>query len=238
MIIPLNEKAQEILGTAEWVILTERVDEVALLLGQMLKMGLVEVLDQHLPRHWKQRGLSWGWTAVIWLAYILTEGDHRKVSVEAYVKAMLQTLRQVTGPVVEPLDFSDDRLAHLLRYLSQAKYWHRIEHALNERRITVYELPVEVIRCDATTVSGYPEVVEGGLMQFGPSKDDPTRPQSKLMMGSLDPLGMPLAVDVLSGERADDGLYSPLIERLQVGLPKTGLLFVGDGKMRALATRT
>jgi transposase len=27
------------------------------------------------------------------------------------------------------------------------------------------------------------------------------------MMGSLDPLGMPLATDVLSGDRADDGLY-------------------------------
>jgi transposase len=53
---------------------------VALLIGQMIKMGLPEVLDRHIPRHWTQRGLSWGWTAVIWLAYIVTEGDHRKVS--------------------------------------------------------------------------------------------------------------------------------------------------------------
>lgn len=30
MIIPLDEKAQEILGTAELVILTERVDDVVL----------------------------------------------------------------------------------------------------------------------------------------------------------------------------------------------------------------
>src|SRR5215813_9252887 len=42
-------------------------------------------------------------------------------------------------------------------------------------------------------------------------KDDPTRPQIKVMMGSLDPLGMPLSTDVLSGERADDGLYIPII---------------------------
>jgi hypothetical protein len=59
------------------VIITERVDDVALLIGQMVKMGLPEVLDRHIPRHWTQRGLSWGWTAVIWLAYIVTEGDHR-----------------------------------------------------------------------------------------------------------------------------------------------------------------
>jgi len=57
------------------------------------------------------------------------------------------------------------------------------------------------------------------------------------MMGSLDPLGMPLATDVLSGERADDGLYLPIIERIRSGLHKTGLLFVGDGKMSALETR-
>src|SRR2546425_12337456 len=69
------------------------------------------------------------------------------------------------------------------------------------------------------------------------SKDDPTRPQIKVMRGSLDPLGMPLATDVLSGERADDGLYLPIIERIRRGLNKTGLLFVGDWKMSALDTR-
>ena len=62
------------------------------------------------------------------------------------------------------------------------------------------------------------EVTDGGLLQFGHSKDDPTRPQIKVMMGSLDPLGMPLATDVLSGERADDGLYIPIIKRIEAGL--------------------
>jgi transposase len=94
-----------------------------------------------------------------------------------------------------------------------------------------------VVRCDATTVSASHEVVDGGLVQFGHSKDDPTRPQLKVMMGALDPLGMPLATDVLSGERADDGLYIPIIERLQRGLNKPGLLFVGDCKMSALENR-
>ena len=85
-----------------------------------------------------------------------------------------------------------------------------------------------MIRCDATTVSGDHEVTAGGLLQFGHSKDDPTRPQIKVMMGSLDPLGMPLSTDVLSGERADDGLYIPIIDRIRAGLSKSGLLFVGD----------
>jgi transposase len=57
------------------------------------------------------------------------------------------------------------------------------------------------------------------------------------MMGALDPLGIPLATDVLSGARADDGLYTAIIDRLRSGFDKRGLLFVGDCKMSALETR-
>lgn len=238
MIVQLDKKAQQVFGKEELVIITERIDDVALLLGQMIKMGLQEVLDRYIPRHWNQRNLSWGWTAVIWLAYILTEGDHRKVSVQEYIEGMKNTLSRLTGQTIEALDFSDDRLTHLLRHLSKPKYWHPIEQDLNAQSIEVYELPQETIRCDATTVSGY-HGADGPstLFQFGHSKDDPSRPQIKLMSASLDPMGMPLATDVLSGERADDGLYIPIIKRVQAGLNRSGLLFVGDCKMSALEIR-
>ena len=237
MRVQLAQQAKEILGQSDLVILTERVDDVALLIGQMVKMGLPEVLDRHIPRHWTQRGLSWGWTAVIWLASIVTEGDHRKVSVETYLKGMRHTLSHLTAQAIESLDFRDDRLSHLLKHLSKPAYWHKIERDLNDRSIEIYDLSQEVIRCDATTVSGNHEVTEEGLVQFGHSKDDPARPQIKVMMGSLDPLGMPLATDVLSGERADDGFYLPMMERLRTGLKTPGLLFVGDCKMSALEIR-
>jgi len=83
MRVQLAPQAQKILGTSDVVMITERVDDVALLIGQMVTMGFVEVLDRPIPRHWTQLGRSWGWTAVRWLAYLLTEGDHRKVSVAA-----------------------------------------------------------------------------------------------------------------------------------------------------------
>ena len=238
MKVKLTGQAQEFLGQSELVVITERVDDVALLLGQMMKMGLPEILDTHLPRHWKQDGLSWGWTAVIWLAYILSEGDHRKVSVETYVAGMIQTLSQVTGQRLRVLDFSDDRLAHVLKHLSRATYWHPIEQALNERSVVVYDLPTEVVRCDATTVSACHDVVEGGLVQFGHSKDDPSRPQIKVMTASLDPLGLPLATNVVSGEQADDGLYIPILDRVFKGLQRSGLLVVGDCKMSAFGIRS
>ena len=237
MRVQLAQQAQEILGQSDLVMITERVDDVALLIGQMVKMGLPEVLDQHIPRHGTQRGLSWGWTAVIWLASIVTEGDHRNVSVETALQGLRHTLSHLTAQSLDPLDFSNDRLSHLLTHLSKPAYWHQIEHDLNAQSIAVYDLSQDVIRCDATTVSGEHEVTAAGLLQFGQSKEEPTRPQIKVMMGSLDPLGMPLSTDVLSGERADDGLYIPIIERIRVGLKIPGLLLVGDGKRSALDTR-
>src|SRR4249920_2946465 len=111
------QPAQAILGQSDLVMITERVDDVALLIGQRVKMGLPEVLDRPIPRHGTQRGLSWGWTAVIWLAYIVTEGDHRQVAVATDLKGRPHPLSDLTAQGIEPLDCSDDRLSHLLTHL-------------------------------------------------------------------------------------------------------------------------
>ena len=222
----------------ELQVITERVDDIPLLIGTMTKTGLVEILDSHIPTHWKQRALSWGWTAVTWLSYILSEGDHRKPSMEQYISRMQDTLKNLTGQEISEADFTTDRLAILLKYLSQKSYWAAIERDLSERCIEVYELPTKVVRCDATTVSGYHEGSETGLLQFGHSKDDASLRQIKVMTGALDPLGMPLSTDVVSGEKADDPLYIPVIERVHNALQKTGVLYCGDCKMSSLETRT
>jgi transposase len=48
---------------------------------------------------------------------------------------------------------------------------------------------------------------------------------------------MPLATEVLAGERADEGLYLPIMERVRTGWQTPGLLLVGDCKRSALDTR-
>src|ERR1700694_247182 len=58
------------------------------------------------------------------------------------------------------------------------------------------------------------------------SLDDPALRQIKAMMATLDPLGLPLALDVVSGEQADDRLYIPTIDQVLRCLGRTGLLFV------------
>ena len=224
-------------GVRKPQITIERVDDVPLLITMMIGMGLQQIMDNQIPTHWKQRSLSWGWTAVIWLAYILSEGDHRKVVVWDFVREMKQSLEFLTGQDVDELDFTDDRLAILLKYLSDREYWMGIEEELSKNTIAVYKLSKETARCDATTVSGYHKTTEKGMFQFGNSKDDPSRPQLKIMMGSLDPLGMPLATDVVPGNRSDDGLYAPIISRMSNILKKTGVLYVGDCKLGSFGNR-
>ena len=60
MRMQLRGQAEEFLGKSARVIITERVDDVVLLIGQMVTMGLPEVLDRRIPRRWNQRGILWG----------------------------------------------------------------------------------------------------------------------------------------------------------------------------------
>lgn len=216
---------------------SERIDDIVLLLHMMIQIGLPELLNRHLPRHWKQEGLDWGWVAVIWLAYIVSQGDHRKVRVQEWVKQRRYTIEQVCALELRDTDFTDDRLSILLKRLSDGKTWEGIEQDMTQNTIRAYDLAREPVRLDATTFSGHHLVSESGLFQFGHSKDDPTLPQVKLMLGVLDPLGLPIATQVVSGEQADDGLYLPAIEQINRSLGMSNLLFVGDCKLSALSTR-
>jgi transposase len=57
------------------------------------------------------------------------------------------------------------------------------------------------------------------------------------MLASLDPLGLPLACQVVPGNAADDGLYIPAYDATVRTLGTADLLLVGDSNMAALATR-
>jgi transposase len=160
------------------------------------------------------------------------------VHVEPWVAKRLWTLQVTTGQAVTRVDFTDDRLEIVLRRLSDDTRWAAFESALNQHTVRVYDLSTARVHVDSTSASVYATVSEGGLFQFGHSKDArPDLPQVKVMQAVLDPLGMPLATDVVSGERADDPLYMPCIERVQASVGQHGLLYVGDCKMASHDTR-
>lgn len=220
------------------LISNERIDDIPLLLNQMKTLGLSELLDEHFETHGNWQGLSLGNVVSGWLSYIISQGDHRLNQVEAWAEGLSICLKGCLGESLRSLDFSDDRLATVLDELSNDRAWERFEGALNSQTVRVYDLSVETVRSDTTTVSGHREPTPDGLFQFGHSKDyRPDLPQVKISQAALDPLGLPVSTSVVSGNRADDPLYIPEIKQVQRHLSKRGLLYVGDSKMSAIETR-
>src|SRR5436305_1925038 len=217
---------------------TERVDDIPLLLAQMQRMGIAGLLDKHFPTHGNRQGLSLGELTIIWLTHVLSEADHRMNRVQPWAERRLETLRGCSAESLEVRDLADDRLADVLGHLSDDEHWRAFEQELTGQLVRVYDLQADCVRLDSTTASSYGAVNEDGLLQLGHSKDHrPDLGQLKVMLATLDPLGLPLATEVLSGERADDPLYLPAIARVRACLNRVGLLYVGDVKMGALGTR-
>ncbi|CAK0767368.1 hypothetical protein CCP3SC1_40074 [Gammaproteobacteria bacterium] len=128
-------------------------------------------------------------------------------------------------------------MQEVLRYLNKDEEWTQYEQAQGRHLIRIYDLPVEMVRLDTTTASTYQAMNPEGILRLGVSKDHrPDLAQLKVMLGTLDPLGLPLATQVVPGNCADDPLYLPAIERVRSVLNRKGALFVGDSKMSALET--
>src|SRR5712692_12066280 len=219
-------------------ILTERVDDIPLLLAQMERMDIARLLDEYFPTHGNREGLSLGEVTTIWLTHVLSEADHRMNRVQPWAERRLETLRGCSDVTLQVRDLADDRLADVLRHLSDDERWRAFEQELTGQVVRVYDLQADCVRLDSTTASSYEAVSEDGLLQWGHSKDHrPDLPQLKVMLATLDPLGLPQATEVLPGQRADDPLYLPAIARVRACLKQPGLLYVGDCKMGALETR-
>ena len=226
--------------TSPKVIKIERVDDIPLLLGQMKKMEIASLLDTHFPTHGNWQGLSLGEMGIVWLSHILSEGDHRLNSVQGWASARLGTLKFcLEADDLRELDFSDDRLCQMLDYLGgDDAAWENYEREQNATLLRVYDLTPRRVRIDSTTAKSYVAVEPDGLFQLGHSKEHrPDLPQLKINQATLDPLGLPLTMTIVSGERADDPLYVPEIRKVQDCLTEHGVLYVGDCKMAALPTR-
>ena len=55
----------------------ERVDDIPAIIAHLKTMRVAAFLDNHFPPNGTWQGLSLGKTTVVWLAFILSEGDHR-----------------------------------------------------------------------------------------------------------------------------------------------------------------
>lgn len=145
---------------------TERVDDIPLLIAQMQRMKLAELLDKHFPTNGNREGLSLGWVSVIWLTHILSQADHRMNHVQDWSARRQETLQGCGVSRVQARDMSDDRLADVLRYLSNDTQWQACEQDLMGQLLRIYGLQAQCARIDTTTVSSYADVNEQGLSRL------------------------------------------------------------------------
>jgi len=231
---------------AEIKVYTGQVNDVPLLVHQQCRMGIPDVLDEIIQPHGNRQGLSVGWLATLWQTFLLSEADHRMSEVEPWAVGQLELLAALSPQPVTAKDFADDRLADVLRYLGQDALWEEIEVTLGQHLIRVYDLRCDQARLDSTAVAVYHDPEGGTLFRHSKSKDHrPDLAQFKMMLATLDPLGMPLATLVVPGDRADDPLYRPaclqsgrqafLQARQVVG--RGGRLYIGNSKMAARGIR-
>lgn len=215
----------------------ERVDDLPVLFGLLQQMHIQAIVDGAIKPHGNWQGLTHGWVITIWLMHILSEHNHLMEPVQEWVSKHEVTLGRLTGQAVRALDFSDDRLALCLKELHKPEVWLVIEVRLGVSLIRVYNLKPGIIRLDASVGTVGHNPAEHSLFQVGKAKNGMYETQFKLMLASLDPLGLPLAVDVVPGNVADDPLYVPIYHRVKEVVNRPGVLVVGDSKMSALGTR-
>ena len=218
---------------------TERVDDIPLLIAELEKSELSNLLTQYFPDHGNWEGVNGGKVTVLFLAYILSCHDHRLSHVEQWAEARINTLRYCMDcPELSSKDLTDDKLGTLLDKFSDMEQWSLFEHAHNQKLINVYNLNTdsEAIRLDAMITQSHRAV--GGEFQYGYAKQHRSDlPQLKTMVATLDSMAMPLYSLTVSGNTADDVVYWPVIDSLINNLPLRHQLFVGDSKMGSIETR-
>jgi transposase len=220
-------------------ITTEQINDLPLLLGLVEEMGIRQRIDAQIRPHGRWQGLSVGTVVSIWLCHLLMERDHRLVVVREWAAARRQTLNALLGVQLRDTDLTDDRLANVLTMLSAPADQAAVDQALLADWLRVYALPQQRVRLDSTSVAVYQDPAPpDGLIRHGVSKEHrPDLAQFKVMLASLDPLGLPLACQAVPGNRSDDLLYVPAYDAAMQTLETTAVLVVGDSKMAALATR-
>ena len=230
---------------------SERIDSLPLLIYWLKQMKVDVIIDQVLKSpHGNWEGLSYGEIALVYVAYVVVACTHFLSPMEAWARTHLQCLSQALGKAVRAEDFTDDRLAIVLSELGSAapqtgaeseasSASEQIEQALGQHVLRAYSLPSDTARIDMTTVSVHHDPsTDDGLMQYGRSKDHrPDLRQFKQVLGTLDPVGLPLATATVAGDQADDPLYIPVWERLVATVGRPDFLVVGDCKLASLANR-
>jgi transposase len=218
----------------------EDIADLPLLYSKLEEAEVCKTLNDHFKVHGNWTGLSVGETSVLWLMEILSTKSHFLLGVEAWAEKNLHLLRVLLGNDEFRAGYlNDDRLGSLLDILSDDTKWESFEKAIGCKLLHVYSLDTEhdkVVRLDATLSQSYRQ--PGDLFRLGFAKQKRRDlGQIKIMLSTISRAAMPLTVEILPGNSADDPLYIPAMAKVRANLNQKNLLFVGDKKMASVESR-
>lgn len=220
----------------------ERVDQIPIILHWLMKMKIDTLIDgvwSCSNDNWK--GLSYGQLSVLFITYVIYSLNHRLSYMECWVLEHKTVLEKITGWTIGDKDATDDRLAIVLENMGKdEKKLEEFQIKSGRNLIQAYDLPTDIVRSDTTSVNTYhdPDNNNGELLKFGFSKDHrPDLLQFKLNLGTLDPAGIPLFSETISGNVADDPLYVPTWRQITKTIGHSQFLYIADSKASSLETR-
>lgn len=204
-------------------------------------MGVRETIDSVWQPHGNWEYSSLGELAELFVCYVLHSLNHRLYQMEPWVAEHAKVLEVVTGRNIHLKDATDDRLGRMMKILgSDEDQSTEFQQKMGQNLIQAYRLPTDIARYDTTTFNVYHASSEANdaLLRFGHSKNHrPDLLQFKQGLATLDPAGIPLATQTLSGNTADDPLYVPAWRELCAVIGHREFLFIADCKAAALETR-
>jgi transposase len=218
-------------------LMTRRLGAGPILQHFISKMGVVSLIDEYVPAP-ESRKISHGEAVAALMVYLLCgERALYRMAQWAETTAVLSTL----FPEYEPNDWTDDRLGDTLDAL-YSKGLEGIQGSLSARLVDVFEVCLEVIHYDTTSVSFWgtydaqreqPAV----LITFGYSKAH--RPDLKqVVLGAAvsGDGGVPLLSKTHAGNSNDSTLPVPYWERLRQLCKTSQFCFIGDCKVSSQKT--
>lgn len=221
---------------------SESIGSLPLVFGLLEYVDLSTHINSTYPSHKNWSGGNKGIIVSVWLCYILTLTDHRLCGVEDWFvlhKRSLNLLLVGYGHAeLDAKDFTDDRLGSLLSAFGAEDVWNIFMSSFTCNLLKLYNISVKSVELDATIAQQYRSVIDDGLLQMGHSKQHRRDlPQFKSMLSNASEHNIPLLINTVSGNRADDVLYAPLIAQTRAMLGSTGILWQGDSKLGSLENR-
>ncbi len=132
----------------------ERVDNIPLILHQLLKMRINEIIDSVFTPHGNWQGLSYGQLAVIFLTCIVHSLCHRLSRVDSWVNKHKTVLETVTGWSIGDKDATDDRLGIMVEAFGEDdEKYRKFQLENGQNIIQAFKMPTQFARYDTSSFS-------------------------------------------------------------------------------------